>query len=217
MFVTTAGVGLLASTGAALALSSEQMIRQAEAACLDRAVADGWNRDTAKVISAEALDADKVQVVFELSKDGVNTARLTCPYSVSQGVGSFGNLPDRSASALPTVDPVHQGRAWWLLLPLGLGLVSWAALRGRNGDPGTTYGTGRALSGTGLYAEANAHDGEVQVREHPDSSAAILRVVRNGDSIHLTGHRHNDWLEVAKGGWVRDPDLRYDRSTARFT
>jgi hypothetical protein len=227
MLVTTAGVGLLTSAGAALALSSEEMIQKAEAACLDSAVAEGWNRDMAKVISTKAIDADKVEVVFDLSKDGVNTARLTCPYSLSQGVGSFGKLPDVSAPALPTAEPVNQGRAWWLLLPLGLGLAAWAALRGRNENVGTTYGTGGTTysttpttygtTTTGLYAEANAHDGQVEVREHPDITSSILRVVRNGDSIHLSGHRRNDWLEVVKGGWVRDLDLRYDRATARFT
>jgi hypothetical protein len=65
--------------------------------------------------------------------------------------------------------------------------------------------------------EANAHDGQLEVREHADISSAVLRRVRNGDTVYLTGHRRNDWLEVANGGWVRDIDVRYDRSTVRFS
>jgi hypothetical protein len=41
--------------------------------------------------------------------------------------------------------------------------------------------------------------------------------VRNGENVQLTGHRRNDWLEVANGGWVRDIDVRYDRTTVRFS
>jgi hypothetical protein len=253
--VSAAGLGLLATAGDALALSSEEMIQKAEAACLEAAAAQGWNKDAAKVVSTKALDADKVEVVFDLTKDtvlqeGVNSARLTCPYSVSQGVGSFGDTaaPATTAPATPaepiadTGTPVNQSKAWWLLLPLGLGLASWAALRGRGEDVGTTYGTGTttygtdktygtgatatgtygATTGKSLFVEANAHDGQVEVREHADITSPILRRVRNGDSIQLTGHRRNDWLEVAHtgvshGGWVRDLDVRYDRTTVRFT
>ncbi|HYP03156.1 MAG TPA: SH3 domain-containing protein [Cyanobium sp.] len=248
-FVSAAGLGLLATAGDALALSSEEMIQKAEVACLEAAAAQGWNKDAAKVVSSKALDTDKVEVVFDLTKEtvlkeGVNSARLTCPYSVSQGVGSFG---DRAAPATPaepiadTGTPVNQSKAWWLLLPLGLGLASWAALRGRGEDAGTTYGTGTtsygtdktystgttaygtgATTGKSLFVEANAHDGQVEVREHADITSPILRRVRNGDSIQLTGHRRNDWLEVvntgvSQGGWVRDLDVRYDRTTVRFT
>jgi hypothetical protein len=249
-----AGLGLLATGGSALALSSEEMIQKAEAACLEAAAAQGWNREAAKVVSTKALDTDKVEVVFDLTKDavlqeGVNSARLTCPYSVSQGVGSFGDSAAPAAvpatPAEPIADtgtPVNQSKAWWLLLPLGLGLASWAALRGRGDDVGTTYGTGTTTYGTdktygtgatatgtygtttgkSLFVEANAHDGQVEVREHPDITSPILRRVRNGDSIQLTGHRRNDWLEVVNagvnhGGWVRDLDVRYDRTSVRFT
>ena len=246
VLASTAGLGLLAAAGDALALSSEEMIQKAEVACLEAAATQGWNKDLAKVISTRAIDADKVEVVFDLTKEtvlkeGVNTARLTCPYSVSQGVGSFGDSAAPVAPATPaepiadTGTPVNQSKAWWLLLPLGLGLASWAALRGRSEDVGTTYGTKTTTYGTdpkaydtgsttygttagkSLFVEANAHDGQVEVREHADITSPILRRVRNGDSIQLTGHRRNDWLEVVNGGWVRDLDLRYDRTTVRFT
>ena len=240
-FVSAAGLGLLATAGDALALSSEEMIQKAEVACLEAAATQGWNKDAAKVISTKALDTDKVEVVFDLTKEtvlkeGVNSARLTCPYSVSQGVGSFGDRAAPAAPAEPIADtgtPVNQSKAWWLLLPLGLGLASWAALRGRGEDVGTTYGTNKTYSATtsgtygtttgkSLFVEANAHDGQVEVREHADITSPILRRVRNGDSIQLTGHRRNDWLEVvntgvSQGGWVRDLDVRYDRTTVRFT
>lgn len=207
-----AALGLWAVAAPALAVSGEELIRKAESECLDAASSKGWNRELARVVSSRQLDADKVEVVFDLTKDGVNTARLTCPYSVSQGVGVFGGLPDLGAvTALPRDVglPVRRGRAWWLLLPLGLALVSWAALRGRREEVGAAYGA-RARS---FFAEANARDGDVEVHELAELTSPVLRRFRNGESIHLTGHRRGDWLEVVNGGWVRDPDLRYDRNT----
>jgi len=225
---SAAALSLVALAGPALALSPEEMIQKAEAACLEAAAAQGWNKEAAKVVSTKALDADKVEVVFDLTKEtvlkeGVNSARLTCPYSVSQGVGNFGGLPDMSAPAAPVADagtPVNRSKAWWLLLPIGLGLASWAALRGRDETVapasygGPTYGSTTAGYTT---VEANARDGLVEVRDHHDLTATVLRRVRNGDSIALTGVRRGDWLEVVNGGWVLDNDVRYDRATVRFT
>ena len=248
--VSAASLGLLAAAGPALALSTEEAIKTATAACLDSAGKDGWRTDLAKVISSRAIDADKVEVVFDLTKDGTNTARLTCPYSLSKGVAAtFGGTNPAAAdtSAATTTAPadtttqdtgtaVNPGRAWWLLLPLGLGLLSWAALRGKNegvaayGDAtktGTTYSgsytnTGSTVTtGTttsrNILVEANAHDGQLEVREHADINSAVLRRVRNGENVQLTGHRRHDWLEVANGGWVRDIDVRYDRTAVRFS
>jgi len=248
--VSAASLGLLAATGPALALSHEEAIKTATAACLDSAGKQGWRTDLAKVISSRSVDADKVEVVFDLTKDGTNTARLTCPYSLSKGVATtFGgtNTAAADTSATTTTAPadtttqdagtaVNPGRAWWLLLPLGLGLLSWAALRGKNesvatyGDAaktGTTYSgsytnTGSTVTtGTttsrNIFVEANAHDGQLEVREHADINSAVLRRVRNGENVQLTGHRRNDWLEVANGGWVRDIDVRYDRTAVRFS
>jgi len=247
LVVSAASLGLLAAAGPALALSTDEAIKTATAACLDSAGKQGWRTDLAKVISSRSVDADKVEVVFDLTKDGTNTARLTCPYSLSKGVGAaFGGdtTPAAEPAAEPTTTadagtPVDGNRAWWLLLPLGLGLLSWAALRGRNdgatayGDAstsgttysgsyttgtttttGTTYGT---TTSRNISVEANAHDGQLDVREQPDITSGILRRVRNGDTVLLTGHRRHDWLEVVNGGWVRDIDLRYDRSTVRFS
>ena len=241
--VTAASLGVLAAAGPSMALSPEEAITTAKAACLDSAGKQGWKTDLAKVISSRAIDADKVEVVFDLTRDGVNTARLTCPYSLSKGVdASFGAAEKPAAEPAAAADPaapvegeaVNPGRAWWLLLPLGLGLLAWAALRGKDEGtttytdttPGTTYSgsyttptavtTGTTTS-RNIHVEANAKDGNLEVREHADISSAVLRRVRNGDTVYLTGHRRNDWLEVANGGWVRDIDVRYDRSTVRFS
>jgi hypothetical protein len=213
---------LLAMAGPALAASPEELIKKAEAGCLEAAAKDGWRTDQAKVLSAKALDADKVEVIFDLTKDGTNTARLTCPYSVSQGVGKFGdNFAKSAATTVSAAEEFNASRLWWLLLPLGLGLLSWAALRGRKEvdthgttTAGTTYGTAASRN---ISVEANAHDGQLEVRVQPDITSGIQRRVRNGDTVLLTGHRRNDWLEVVNGGWVRDIDLRYDRSTVRFS
>jgi len=68
-----------------------------------------------------------------------------------------------------------------------------------------------------ISVEANAHDGQLEVREQPDITSGVLRRVRNGDTVVLTGHRRHDWLEVVDRGWVRDIDVRYDRTAIRFS
>ena len=235
--VSAASLGLLAAAGPVLAVSTEEALKTATAACLDSAGKQGWRTDLAKVISSRSIDADKVEVVFDLTKDGTNTARLTCPYSLSKGVATtFGGAetPVETTPAPVETTPTDTATGvnpWWLLLPLGLGLLSWAALRGKTEDvatnPGTTYSgsytntsstvtTGTSTS-RNIFVEANAHDGQLEVREHSDVNSAVLRRVRNGENVQLTGHRRNDWLEVANGGWVRDIDVRYDRTTVRFS
>jgi hypothetical protein len=235
--VSAASLGLLAAAGPVLAVSTEEALKTATAACLDSAGKQGWRTDLAKVISSRSIDADKVEVVFDLTKDGTNTARLTCPYSLSKGVATtFGGAEtpvETTPAPVETTTTTDTGTGvnpWWLLLPLGLGLLSWAALRGKTEDvatnPGTTYSgsytnTSTVTTGTStsrnIFVEANAHDGQVEVREHADVNSAVLRRVRNGENVQLTGHRRNDWLEVANGGWVRDIDVRYDRTTVRFS
>ena len=235
--VSAASLGLLAAAGPVLAVSTEEALKTATAACLDSAGKQGWRTDLAKVISSRSIDADKVEVVFDLTKDGTNTARLTCPYSLSKGVASTFGGAETPAESTPapvetttTTDTGTGVNPWWLLLPLGLGLLSWAALRGKTEDvatnPGTTYSgsytnTSTVTTGTStsrnIFVEANAHDGQLEVRENADVNSAVLRRVRNGENVQLTGHRRNDWLEVANGGWVRDIDVRYDRTTVRFS
>ena len=234
--VSAASLGLLAAAGPVLAVSTEEALKTATAACLDSAGKQGWRTDLAKVISSRSVDADKVEVVFDLTKDGTNTARLTCPYSLSKGVATtFGGTETPVETTPPpaettTTDTGTGVNPWWLLLPLGLGLLSWAALRGKTEDvvtnPGTTYSgsytnTSTVTTGTStsrnIFVEANAHDGQLEVREHADINSPVLRRVRNGENVQLTGHRRNDWLELSNGGWVRDIDVRYDRTTVRFS
>jgi hypothetical protein len=233
LIASAASVGFLVVGGQAMAANTAEMIKTAEAACLESAAAQGWRPDLAKVISTKALDADKVEVVFDLTKDGVNTARLTCPYSVSQGVGGAFAAPQaETAPAEPVAapgTPVNQARAWWLLLPLALGLGSWLVLRGRDEPVGHAYATTGATTttaggGARTYygAEAAARDGLLEVREHPDLGARVLRQYRNGETFQITGVRRRDsanveWLEVHNGGWVRDGETRYDRNIVRFT
>lgn len=239
LIASAASVGLFAVGSNALAANTAELIKTAEAACLESATAQGWRADLAKVISSKAINADKVEVVFDLTKDGVNTARLTCPYSVSQGVSGAFAAPKAAAPAeiapaepaAPVADPgtpVNQGKAWWLLLPLALGLGSWLWLRGRdetaNVHSYATTGTTTGATGARTYyaAEAAARDGLLEVREHADLGSRVLRQIRNGDTFQLTGVRRRDssnveWLEVSNGGWVRDAEVRYDRSVVRFT
>ncbi|MFM1797980.1 MAG: hypothetical protein RLZZ117_258 [Cyanobacteriota bacterium] len=227
LMASAASISVVAAGGNAFATDSAELIKQAEAACLESAASQGWRPDLAKVISSKALDADKVEVVFDLTRDGVNTARLTCPYSVSQGVGGAFAAPkaEMEAPAEPVAAagiPVQQGRAWWLLLPLALGLGSWLWLRGRDGTVGHAYAsTGiTTADGAGYGAEAAARDGLVEVREHADGTSRVLRQIRNGDTFQITGVRRRDtsgaeWLELSSGGWVRDGETRYDRNIVR--
>ena len=231
LLVSAASCTVLAVGGNALAADPAELLKTAEAACLESAKTQGWRSDLAKVISSKALDADRVEVVFDLTKDGVNTARLTCPYSVKDGVGNafttrkaeVGAAPEGDATAAPGIE-VKQGKAWWLLLPLALGLGSWLWLRGRHQPNGQTYATAGLTTGAGAGAwydaEAAARDGLVEVREHADISSRVLRQIRNGETFRITGVRRRDssnieWLEMSTGGWVRDGETRYDRNIVR--
>jgi len=84
LIVSTAAIGL--ASGAARALSADELLKNAQAACLESAAKAGWQTEAAKVVSSKSIDADKVEVVLDLTKDGTNFARLTCPYSASKGV-----------------------------------------------------------------------------------------------------------------------------------
>jgi hypothetical protein len=231
LLISAASSSLLAISENAFAAKPAELLKTAEAACLETAATQGWRSDLAKVVSSKALDADRVEVVFELTKDGVNSARLTCPYSVKGGVGNafttrqaeVGSAPEGAATAPPGI-AVNQGKAWWLLLPLALGLGSWLWLRGRHEPTGHAYATAGLTTGAGAGswydAEAAARNGLVEVREHADSSSRVLRQMRNGDTFQITGVRrrdasNNEWLEVSSGGWVPDGETRYDRNVVR--
>ncbi len=230
VFGSAALVGLAALTAPARALEPQEMIETAKVACLESAGRNGWQTEVAEVISARTLDSDRVEVVFNLTRDGGSTkARLTCPYSVSKGViGTLGEAASGVVEPVAAPDlgvPVDRNKAWWLLVPIGLGLLSWAALRGRGGDTAyTTAASGYTTtpSGAGAVrdghwpAEAAARDGLLEVRAYADGSSAVLHRVRNGDSVSLTGLRRGEWLELSQGGWVREIEVRYDSGRVVF-
>ncbi|MFN9645632.1 MAG: SH3 domain-containing protein [Cyanobacteriota bacterium] len=222
---------LLISGSQALAAAGATPLKTAETACLDKAFTLGWRQERAKVVSSRALDADRVEVVLDLSKDGVHTARLTCPYSAKSGVGNafttrkaeVGSAPEGEVSA-PAGIPVQQGRAWWLLLPLALGVGSWLWLQGRDQTAGYVRSTAGVTTtgggGSWNAAEAASREGFVELRERADPSSRVLRQLRNGETFEITGVRRRDdddeeWLEVRGGGWVRDGESRYDRNIVR--
>lgn len=242
MVASVATLTLFGAANQAFAATTEERIKAAEASCLEAAGQLGWRTDLAKVISAKEISAEKVEVVYDLTKDGKNTARLTCP--VTNGKATFAAPAETAAAPEPVAEPApapapepvaaapaaNPVNPWWLLLPLGLALASWAALRGRNEvadvepirsgsypAPATTTPVATTTTGRHWFVEANAPDGTLEVREHADYASTILRRVRNGDSVQVTGVRRGDWLEVVQGGWVREDQLRYDRTAIRFS
>jgi len=235
VFGSAALLGLAALTAPARALEPKEMIETAKVACLESAGKNGWQTEVAEVISARTLDSDRVEVVFNLTRDGGSTkARLTCPYSVSKGVvGTLGEAASGLVEPVAAPDlgvPVDRNKAWWLLLPIGLGLLSWAALRGKDGGTAVTTkpfagsyaGAPRSVGTVGTVsdghwpAEAAARDGLLEVREYADGSSAVLHRVRNGDNVSLTGLRRGEWLELSQGGWVREIEVRYDSGRVVF-
>ncbi|MCS5699732.1 hypothetical protein NZK32_11865 [Cyanobium sp. FGCU-52] len=225
VFGSAALVSLAVLAAPARALEPKEMIETAKVACLESAGKNGWQTEVAEVISARTLDSDRVEVIFNLTRDGSSKARLTCPYSISKGV--MGTLGEAAAGVLEPIAPpdlsvpVDRTRAWWLLLPIGLGLLSWGALRAREGDAalaagGSGGGVVRGVADGQWLAEAAARDGLLEVREHADGASAVLHRVRNGDSVSLTGVRRGDWLEVSQGGWVREIEVRYDSGRVVF-
>ena len=249
LLATAAGLSFAIAGNAALAASSESMLRTAEGACLDAAVQQGWRRDLAKVVSSRSLDAERVEVIFDVSRDGTHTARLTCPFSARQGVmgqigamgaklgtsadpGNYGKAIAKSMGAAGEAAGVgHPSRAWWLLLPVGLAALCWAAMRGRNhrhhaalphqghDAPGAGHPYGAAAghrTADAFLAQARSRDGHVDspvnVHELADDSSLVRRRFRNGDTISLTGRRAEEWLEVDGGGWVREADVRFERA-----
>jgi hypothetical protein len=201
------GTALLATATPALAQSTAQMLQTAEEACIENAAADGYNPDLAQVVSSRAIDSDKVEVVLNLTKDGQNFDRLTCPFSASSGIGTF------VSGAADTVAAPGLGRLWWLLLPLlGLPLLL-AALRGRDRAVVETA----TPIGNQVYTEGwvNTNGGPLDVREYANSDARVVRSLTNGEHVRLTGRHDNDWVELTEGGWVPSYYLRYSNTVNR--
>lgn len=247
LLTAAATLALLGGHDAAQAVSSEELLRTARTSCLRQAASQGWKTDQATVVSSRTLDADRVEIVFNLTRDGVQQARLTCPYSVHQGVlGTLGQLEaqvngnvartdfgtDFSRSMATTGDggrPVDRSRGWWLLLPIGLAGLSWAALRNRDRqasslaspldaerEPATEASGSRTA--TSFLAEARGSHGRVRIHELADDTSQVRREVSNGQALSLTGRRSGTWLEMDGGGWVNERDIhqrKVNLATAR--
>lgn len=196
-------VSALATPG--LAQSSAEMIKTAEKACIENAAKDGYNPSRSQVVSSRVIDADKVEVVLNLTKDGSGFDRLTCPYSVSKGIGGF--LPDGVGDV--SVPKPQLGRLWWLLVPIiGLPLLLWA-LRGRDK---AYLEASKPLTGR-VYTEGyvNTNGVPLDVHEAPNSTSRVLRSLNNGEHLRLSGRHDHDWVELSEGGWVPNYYLRYTR------
>ncbi len=232
LLAAAAGVVLLAAGGIARASAPTDMLQTAEKACLDKAASAGWRADQSSVVSRRAIDADRVEIVLDLSKDGVNKARLTCPFSARTGVvgemgaalmggtdrTDFGEDFSRSmATATDAAQAVNRSHAWWLLLPIGLAGLSWAALRGRAGEELSYGDTEPPIGGRtaeSFIAAANGEHGQADIHESADQHSLVRRRVSNGQIVSLTGRSAKGWLEVDGGGWVRESDLNLRHSSA---
>ena len=200
------GSALLATVPPALAQSTAEMLQTAEAACIENAAADGYDPNLAQVVSSRAIDNDKVEVVLNLTKDGQNFDRLTCPFSASSGISNF------ISGAADTVAAPGLGRLWWMLLPLvGMPLLL-AALRGRD----RAVATATPITNK-VYTEGwvNTNGGPLDVREYATSNARVVRSLTNDEHVPLTGRYDNDWVELAEGGWVPSYYLRYTNTVSR--
>lgn len=241
LLTAATSVALLGGAAAAHAASSEDLLRAARSACLQQAASQGWKTDQASVVSSRSLDADRVEIVFNLTRDGIHQARLTCPYSVRQGVlGTLGQLGaqvngtvDRTdfgtdfsrsmATTGETGQPVDRSRGWWLLLPIGLAGLSWAALRNRDRQAASLPHPLKAdqagsRTATSFIAEARGSHGRSRIHELADATSLVRRDVSNGQALSLTGRRSGDWLEVDGGGWVNEHDIhqrKVNLATAR--
>ncbi len=201
------GTALLATATPTLAQSTAEMLQTAEAACIENAAADGYAPDLAQVVSSRAIDNDRVEVVLNLTKDGQNFDRLTCPFSASRGIGSF------VSGAADTVAAPGLGRLWWLLVPLvGLPLLL-VALRGR--DRAAVDAATPITNQVYTEGWVNTNGGPLDVREYAGSDARVVRSLTNGEHVHLTGRHDNDWVELTEGGWVPSYYLRYSNAVSR--
>jgi hypothetical protein len=207
LLLPAAAIGLAMAGPAALAAPADDLLKRAESACLDSAVSQGWQRDLAQVVSSRQISADRVEVVFDLSRDGANRARLTCPFSGSQGViGQLAGVgqklaADAGAGANGVQDygkdftesmattageagqAVQRSRAWWLLLPVGLAALCWASLRNRD------------RSATGVVFDHDQAHGYGHTAGSRTAEAFVAEAINNdplGDgmvSVHETSDR----------------------------
>lgn len=205
----SAALVLLTSPSYAQAVSPELEARAREA-CIQKAEADGFTLQD--VVSVAAADADTVNVVLNLNRDG-QLYKLTCGYSASKGSAM---VADSAGTAARTYQPWMN--PWLLtLLPLLVGLpLLWAWTRGRSSEEYLRYAGGRDTHGR--YVERSEAivrtDGSMlDIRSGPAGSYRITGNLRNGQRVKLSGRYENNWIELADGGWI---PAEYLETSPRF-
>ncbi|WNZ22476.1 SH3 domain-containing protein [Leptolyngbya sp. NK1-12] len=199
LVVASAALVLSVSPGYAQSVSPELETR-ARDACTQKAQADGFT--VQDVVSVAAADADTVNVVLNLNRDG-QLYKLTCGYSASQNSAIVGDSAGTTATRTyqPWLNP-------WLLtlLPLLVGLpllLAWT--KGRSSDEYLRY-TGvkntRVHYGERSEAIVKTDGSMLDIYSGPASSYRVTGNLRNGQRVLLSGRYENSWVELADGGWI---------------
>jgi uncharacterized protein YgiM (DUF1202 family) len=195
---TSTALILLSSPSYAQVISPELEARAREA-CTQKAEADGFTIQD--VVSVAAADADTVNVVLNLNRDG-QLYKLTCGYSASQNSATVGDSTD---TAVRTYQP--WANPWLLtLLPLLVGLpllLAWT--KGRSSEEYLRYAG--AKDDHVRYAERSeaivSTDGSMlDIHSGPAGSYRVTGNLRNGQRVQLSGRYENNWVELADGGWI---------------
>jgi membrane protein implicated in regulation of membrane protease activity len=166
---------------------------QAEEACVNQARADGF--ELSEVVDISPADADTVNVVLNLTRDG-QLFKLTCGYSAAnQSVAAT----EAARTYAPWINP-------WLgiLLPLlvGLPLLLWWAAGRREDDRDRVVTRERSYVGDRSEAVIRTNADAIDVHVGPSSTSRITGNLRNGQRIVLSGRYDNDWVELENGGWI---------------
>ncbi|WAL61458.1 SH3 domain-containing protein [Thermocoleostomius sinensis] len=176
---------------------------QAEEACINKARADGF--ELSEVVDIAAVDADTVNVVLNLTRDG-QLFKLTCGYTASNQTVTTTNA---SRTYAPWINP-------WLgiLLPLlvGLPLLLWWAA-GRREDRDRVVTRERTYIGERSEAIVRTSADGINVHAGPTSTSRVTGNLRNGQRIVLSGRYDNDWVELENGGWV---PVRFVETATRY-
>ena len=202
-------LSLVAPTHAQLSLTPELQTR-AEQTCIDSARTKGFELD--QVVSVAPTDADTVQVVLNLTREG-QLYKLTCNYSASNNSATVGDdvnnagaadTSTTAASATQTYTPWIN--SWWgLLIPLiGLPLLLWWA-RGRRSDEYDRYTRGdsdRIAYRGRSEGIVRSIDDAISIYAGPSNTHSITGSLRNGQRVALSGRYDSDWVELEDGGWI---------------
>lgn len=198
--LTTASTALmlLVSPSYAQAVSPDLDARAREA-CIQKAEADGFALQD--VASVTAADADTVNVVLNLNRDG-QLYKLTCGYSASRGSATVADSTSTAARIYqPWVNP-------WLLtlLPLLVGLpllLAW--VKGRSSEEYLRYAGVKDTRARYIeHSEAIVRtDGSMlDIHSGPAGTYRVTGNLRNGQRVQLSGRYENNWVELADGGWI---------------